>query len=290
MLGCEPMEQKKQRANTTTTTTTINNNNFAHSSSFACVFFSSGLRFFFSPPTHPPIHPSTPLSLHLFFCYLLAAKQVFFHPFIEYYLKQNRNRSIRRIFFLTRPIYPQQQHKTRNKTFFLLFSSLVSSYTRTALVMKETQTSKKKTKLQKKLAHTTRQWSLFDFLCNAAVFVSIPLLLYFFPRVSCWFSSLSLSLLFLFFHFSSAFLYLRFRVCVCVCVCASACVFVRLWNEVYVASRRIAKLRIARLGPVEPHSAGAVLCVGFWNEGSHGTRRNQLPPPTPQPHATITIG
>ena len=220
------MEQKKQRANTTTTTTTINNNNFAHSSSFACVFFSSGLRFFFSPPTHPPIHPSTPLSLHLFFCYLLAAKQVFFHPFIEYYLKQNRNRSIRRIFFLTRPIYPQQQHKTRNKTFFLLFSSLVSSYTRTALVMKETQTSKKKTKLQKKLAHTTRQWSLFDFLCNAAVFVSIPLLLYFFPRVSCWFSSLSLSLLFLFFHFSSAFLYLRFRVCVCVCKCVCVRAFV----------------------------------------------------------------
>ena len=72
--------------------------------------------------------------------------------------------------------------------------------------------------MQKKLAHTTRQWSLFDFLCNAAVFVSIPLLLYFFPRVSCWFSSLSLSLLFLFFISPQRFSISDF-VCVCVCVC-----------------------------------------------------------------------
>ena len=246
------------------------------------------MRFFFSPPTHPPIHPSTPLSLHLFFCYLLAAKQVFFHPFIEYYLKQNRNRSIRRIFFLTRPIYPQQQHKTRNKTFFLLFSSLVSSYTRTALVMKETQTSKKKRNCKKNW-HTPLANGVCSIFCATPPFL-FPSLCFsiFFLEFLVGFL-LSRSLYFSFFSFLLS-VSLSPISCVCVCVCASACVFVRLWNEVYVASRRIAKLRIARLGPVEPHSAGAVLCVGFWNEGSHGTRRNQLPPPTPQPHATITIG
>ena len=223
------MEQKKQRANTTTTTTTINNNNFAHSSSFACVFFSSGLRFFFSPPTHPPIHPSTPLSLHLFFCYLLAAKQVFFHPFIEYYLKQNRNRSIRRIFFLTRPIYPQQQHKTRNKTFFLLFSSLVSSYTRTALVMKETQTSKKKRNCKKNW-HTPLANGVCSIFCATPPFL-FPSLCFsiFFLEFLVGFL-LSRSLYFSFFSFLLS-VSLSPISCVCVCVCVCKCVCVRAFVE-----------------------------------------------------------
>jgi len=239
------------------------------------------------PPTHPSTHPPRCPSIYFSVIYWLQNK-FFFHPFIEYYLKQNRNRSIRRIFFLTRPIYPQQQHKTRNKTFFLLFSSLVSSYTRTALVMKETQTSKKKRNCKKNW-HTPLANGVCSIFCATPPFL-FPSLCFsiFFLEFLVGFL-LSRSLYFSFFSFLLS-VSLSPISCVCVCVCASACVFVRLWNEVYVASRRIAKLRIARLGPVEPHSAGAVLCVGFWNEGSHGTRRNQLPPPTPQPHATITIG